>query len=124
MRQQTTEIGRQNSKGPFGLSLFRRRSSDLPPPSSVEIAAQDRHLEVIRPLVVFVVDEQHADEFVADIDLGGIVLLRPRHDADARVAEQLLEVGVEFLDFLYVSCFCCATRGSADESNPFVQISS
>ena len=56
------------------------------PASSVEIAAQDRHLEVIRPLVVFVVDEQHADEFVADIDLGGIVLLRPRHDADARIA--------------------------------------
>ena len=27
MRQQITEVGRQNSEGPFGLSLFRRLSS-------------------------------------------------------------------------------------------------
>jgi hypothetical protein len=64
--------------------------------------SQDRHLEIVRPLVVFIVDEQHTDELIADIDFGGIVLLRPRHHADARIGEQLLEISVELFDFLHV----------------------
>ena len=48
-----------------------------------QILLEDRHLELERAVVVFVVDEQHADEFLADIDLGRVVLLRPRHHANA-----------------------------------------
>jgi len=38
----------------------------------------------------------------ADIDLGRIVLLRPRHNANLGIAEQALEIGVELPDFLNV----------------------
>src|SRR5262249_50878689 len=68
----------------------------------LEVDAEDRHVEIIRALAVLVVDEQDADVFVADVDFGGIVLLRARHDANARVAEQALEIGVELADFLNV----------------------
>ena len=67
-----------------------------------QIVLEDRHLELERAVVVFIVDEQHADEFLADIDLGRIVLLRPRHHADLGIAEQALEIGVELPDFLNV----------------------
>jgi hypothetical protein len=38
-----------------------------------QIVLEDRHLELERAIVVFVIDEQHADEFLANIDLGRIV---------------------------------------------------
>src|SRR3954471_10901797 len=67
-----------------------------------EIVLEDRHLELERAIVVLVVDEEHTDEFLADIDLGGIILLRPRHDADLGIAEYALQVRVELPDFLDV----------------------
>src|SRR5437879_13700490 len=66
------------------------------------ILFQDRHLELERAVLVLVIDEQHADEFLADIDLRGVVLFRPRHDTDFRIAEHALEIGVELSDFLNV----------------------
>jgi hypothetical protein len=68
----------------------------------LEIGPQDRHLEIVRPFVVFVVHEDDTDELFADIDLGGIVLLRPRHHPHARIVEQPLEIGVDLPDFLHV----------------------
>src|ERR1700757_3273144 len=67
-----------------------------------QIVLEDRHLELERAIVVLVIDEQHADELLADIDLGRIVLLRARHDPDLGIAEHALEIGVEFPDFLNV----------------------
>src|SRR4051812_20094377 len=67
-----------------------------------EIVLEDRHLELERAIVVLIIDEEHTDEFLADIDLGGIILLRPRHDANPGVAENALEIGVELPDFLNV----------------------
>src|SRR5262245_32591683 len=74
---------------------MRRNRTDL-----LQIRAEDRHLEIVGAFRVLVVDEQHADELLADIDLGGVVLLRPRHHADARVAEQPLQIGLDLADFL------------------------
>ena len=65
----------------------------------LDVGLEDRHLELVGPVIVLVIDEQHADEFLADINLGGIVLLRARHDADFWVAEQALEISVELPDF-------------------------
>src|SRR6202140_5656832 len=67
-----------------------------------QIVLEDRHLELKRAVVVFIVDKQDADEFLANIDLGRIVLLRPWHHANFGIAEQALEIGVEFPDFLNV----------------------
>src|SRR3569833_1160629 len=64
-----------------------------------KIVFEDRHLELIGPIVVLVIDEQHADEFLADINLRGIVLFRARHDADFLIAERALEISVELSDF-------------------------
>src|ERR1700722_16653159 len=67
-----------------------------------QIVLEDRHLELKRAVVVFIIDEQNANEFLTDIHLGGIVLLRPRHDADFGIAEKAFEIGVELPDFLNV----------------------
>jgi hypothetical protein len=67
-----------------------------------QIVLKDRHLELKRAVVIFIVDKQHADEFFADIDLSRIVLFRPRHYTNFLIAEQALEIGVEFPDFLDV----------------------
>ena len=81
---------------PYGTSAARAS------PDVGQIFLEDRHLELERAIVVLVIDEQHADELLADIDLGGVVLLRPRHDADLGIAEYALEIGVELPDFLNV----------------------
>ena len=67
-----------------------------------QIVLEDRHLELERAIVVLVIDEQHADELLANIDFSGIVLLRPRHHADLRITEYALEISVELPDFLNV----------------------
>src|SRR3954464_6490609 len=67
-----------------------------------QIFLENRHLELERAIVVLVIDEQHADEFFADIDFGGVVFFRARHDADLGIAEYALEIGVELPDFLNV----------------------
>src|SRR3954462_12189010 len=67
-----------------------------------QIVLEDRHLELERAIIVLVVDEEHADEFLADIDFGGIILLRPRHDADLGIAEYALQIRVELPNFLHV----------------------
>src|SRR5450631_4026250 len=55
-----------------------------------QIVLEDRHLELKRAVVIFIVDEQHADEFLADINFSGIVFFRPRHHANFLIAEQAL----------------------------------
>src|ERR1700730_14217972 len=67
-----------------------------------QIVLEDRHLELKRAVVIFIVDKQDADEFLADIDLGRIVLLRPRHHANPGISEHTLEISVELPDFLNV----------------------
>src|SRR5882757_684739 len=67
-----------------------------------QILFEDRHLELERAIIILVVDEQHADEFFADIDLGRVVLLRPRHHADLGIAEYAFEIRVKLPDFLNV----------------------
>jgi hypothetical protein len=67
-----------------------------------EVVLEDRHLELERAIIVLVVDEEHTDEFLADIDLGGIILLRPRYDADLGIAEYALQIRVELPNFLDV----------------------
>jgi hypothetical protein len=67
-----------------------------------QVFLEDRHLELEGTVVVFVVDEQDADELLTDIDLGGIILFRARHHANFLVAEYALEIGVELPDFLNV----------------------
>src|SRR5215831_13783268 len=67
-----------------------------------QIGREDRHLEIVAALIVLVVDEQHADELLADIDLGGIVLFRTRHDTQPGVAEQLSHIIFQLADFLDV----------------------
>src|SRR5436305_1935905 len=47
----------------------------------VEVHGQDRQLEEGRARV-FLIEEQHADIFLGDIDLRRVALLAPRHDAD------------------------------------------
>src|SRR5271169_4113916 len=77
-------------------------STRRPRSNLFQIGCENGHLEIIGPLVVFVVDEQNADELFADIDLCRIFLLGPRHHANAGVAEQLFQIGVELSDFLNV----------------------
>src|SRR6185312_5174261 len=67
-----------------------------------EIVLEDRHLELERAIVVLVVDEENADELLADIDLGRVILLRPRHDADLGIAEYALQIRIELSDFFDV----------------------
>src|SRR5262249_48589182 len=68
------------------------------------IAERDLHLEIVGTLVVILilVEREPADTFLADEHVGALVLLR--HDADARVAEQALEISVELPDFLHIHC--------------------
>src|SRR3954449_9563274 len=77
---------------------------ELPEASALlhQIVLEDCHLEWERAIVVFIIDEQHADEFLSDIDLRRIVLLRPWHHANFGIAKQTLEIGVELPDFLNV----------------------
>ncbi len=67
-----------------------------------KIVFQDRHLKLEGPIVVFIVDKQDADKLLTDVDLSGIILLRTRHDTNFGIAEQTLEIRVEFPDFLNV----------------------
>jgi hypothetical protein len=67
-----------------------------------QIVLEDRHLELEGAIIVLVVDEEHADELLADIDFSGIVLLGARHDTDLGIAKYALEIGVELPDFLNV----------------------
>ena len=62
----------------------------------------DFHAKIVGALVVFVVDVEIAELLLADKNLGQIVLARLRHHADARITEQLLQIGVELSDFLNV----------------------
>jgi hypothetical protein len=59
-----------------------------------QLVFQDRHLELELAIIVPVVDEQHADELLADIDFGGVILLPPQHDADNGIAEYGLQIRV------------------------------
>ena len=60
----------------------------------------DHHAEIVRQVAVLIVDGQLAEVLLAHEDFGGLVALG--HDPNARIAEQLLEIAVEFTDFLGV----------------------
>ena len=71
-------------------------------------------MELIGGIVlVIVVAEQNADEFIADIDLGGIVLLRPLPDLECRAAEDFLHVCLELENLV-----CCHAKKPLLSSQP------
>src|SRR5262249_30973553 len=79
--------------------IARKRGRSTGPASAKsKIDVEDRHREIVGAIAVLVVDVDHAEKLIAEIDLCGIVLARPHLDCDLRV-ERALEVGVEFLDF-------------------------
>src|SRR5580700_3556577 len=84
-----------------------------------KIGRKNGHLKIVAALVVLIVYEQHADEFLADIDLGGIILLGPRHDTQLGVAEQALHVGFQLADFLDVHGGPLALAHSASRVSVF-----
>jgi hypothetical protein len=71
-------------------------------PDVSQIFLENRHLKLEGTIVVLIIDEKYADKLLANIDLGGVVLLRTRNDADLGIAEYALEIGVELPDFLNV----------------------
>src|ERR1700751_95621 len=83
-------------------SLGSNLRNETNPALLYQIVLEDRHLELERAIVILVIDEQHADEFLADIDFSGIVLFRSRHHADLRITESAFEICVELPDFLNV----------------------
>src|SRR4029079_787362 len=68
----------------------------------VEVRVENGHLEGERLAVVL--EEQHRDDLLADIALGGILLLWPRHRLDIRIAEKIAQERARFLQvgFRYV----------------------
>lgn len=65
-------FGQQGETGSMENSLFARGQAR----NDRQIAFQNCHLKGVRNLAVFVVLEDHADEFVTDVNFGRIVLLR------------------------------------------------
>src|ERR671936_2367415 len=55
------------------LLAMPARSDRASPALLDQIVFENRHLELERAIVVLIIDEQHADELLADIDLGRIV---------------------------------------------------
>jgi hypothetical protein len=51
-------------------------------PALFEIEIENGHVEIIGQLAILIVAEDHADEFVANIDLRRVVLLRTPADLD------------------------------------------
>src|SRR5579871_2249041 len=70
--------------------------------TSLQISREDRHLEIVAALVIFIVDEQHTDKLLADIDFGGIILFWTRHDTQFGVAEQASHITFQLTDLLDV----------------------
>jgi hypothetical protein len=67
-----------------------------------QIVFQDRHLELERAIIVLVIDEQHPNEFLADVHFSGVILLGPRNHSDLGIGEYALEISVKLPDFLNV----------------------
>src|SRR3954447_9981167 len=70
----------------------------------LEIELENRHFE-IAGADFLLVEEQHADIFLADINFRGVGLARARHDADPGVVEIALEISFERLEMLYIGGF-------------------
>jgi hypothetical protein len=66
-----------------------------------EIDVENCHGEIVGPVAVFIVDIDNAKELFAKIDFRRIVLARTSLDHDLRI-ERAFEVGVEFLDFVWL----------------------
>jgi hypothetical protein len=78
----------------------------------IQIRSKDRHLEIVAAFVLLVVDVKQANELLADIDFGRIVLSRTWHDTQLGIAEQAPNVTFQLADFLDVhdNSFAPATR--------------
>src|SRR5690349_15870454 len=72
-----------------------------------QVFGQDGHFEHERAVLVLVL-EDHADELLADIDLGGVLLLRARDQRDARIGEGATQVGFDLADGLLVHAYAPA----------------
>src|SRR4029078_2007734 len=81
--------------------------------SGAEVVVEDRHLELIGGLAFVVVAEQNADELIADIHLGGILLARPLLHFKGRQPEHALQIALKLDDFV--------SRHSTSPSNSNVQ---
>ncbi len=75
--------------------------SSRPRGGSVQVFAQDGHFEHERAVLVLILID-HADELLADIDLGGVLLLRTRLQDDALGAEGAAQVALDALDVVVV----------------------
>src|SRR5215813_4702697 len=74
----------------------RRRAAALG-----KILAQDRHLEHERAVLVLVlIDDAH--ELLADVDLAGVLLPRPRLQPDARIGESPAQMALDLADHSFV----------------------
>ena len=73
----------------------------LEPERSVsgQIDVEDGHREIVGQVAVVIVLEDDAEEFLAEIELAGIVLARARLHLQRRILERPLEIGVELADF-------------------------
>src|SRR5918994_2917031 len=78
----------------------------------VEISVEDRHGEVEGAVAILVVDEEHTDKLLTDIDLRRIVLLGTTYDPNRVVRECLAEVALDFrhLGFVHTKPFPCSNR--------------
>src|SRR5690349_8828940 len=72
-----------------------------PQPRLFQIERENRHLEIAGPSLRLV-EEQDANIFLADIDLGGVGLARARHDANALGVELAPQIGFKGLEILDV----------------------
>src|SRR5262245_32228540 len=75
------------------------RARSAPEAGLFEIECEDRHLELAGSGFLLV-EEQPPDIFLADIDLGRIVLARARDHADALGIEFAPQIGFERLEVL------------------------
>lgn len=64
-----------------------------------KIHFQNGHLESVGHFAVLVVPEDHADELAADMDFGGILLLRALQHRDGIEPEQVSKVFFDAPDF-------------------------
>ena len=77
----------------------------------LEIRVEDRHGEVERAVAVLVVDEEHAHEFLTDLNFRRVGLLRATDDADRVVRKGLAQIALDFshLGFVHYRSFLDVT---------------
>src|SRR5262249_3733828 len=68
----------------------------------LQIQVQNRHFEIVAALAALFIDEQHANELLAEQNVGGIFLLWARDDAQRGAAQLAPDVTFHFANVLDV----------------------